>query len=80
MTKIATYRETANMAIELTFTVSFDGLHTSRTCLLRAVSVLLCTSPHKDSNDEAELKGWCLGECPLVLPFDKVGDDDVSGV
>ena len=78
--KIAKYRETVNMAIEITLTEPFDGLHTSRTCLLRAVSVLLCNSPDKDWNDEEEMKGWCLGECPLLLPYDNVSDDDLSDV
>ena len=68
------------MAIEITLTVPFDGLHTPRTCLLRAVSVLLCVSPDKDWNDEEELKGRELGECTLLLPYDNVSDDDLSDV
>ena len=80
MTKIATYRETVNMAIKITFNVPFDGVHTPRTCLLRAVSVPLCKSPDKDWNHEEELKGLGLGECPLLLPYDNVGDDDLSDV
>ena len=78
--KIAKYRETVNMAIEITLTEPFDGLHTSRTCSLRAVSVLLCNSPDKDWNDEEEMKGWGLGECPPLLPYDNVSDDDLSDV
>ena len=80
VTKIAKHRETVNMAIEIKFNVPFDGVHTPRTCLLRAVSVLLCNSPDKDWNHEEELKGWGLGECPLLLPCDNVGDDDLSDV
>ena len=30
------------------------------------------------ANDEEELKGWGLGECPLLLPYDNVSDDDLS--
>ena len=75
-TKIAKYRETVNIAIEITFNVPFDGLHTLRTCLLRAVSVLLGNSPDKDWNHEEELNGWGLGECPL-LPF-SAGDDELT--
>ena len=48
-TKIAKYRETVNMAIEITFNVPFARSHRQRTCLLRAVSVLLCNSPDKES-------------------------------
>ena len=54
---------------------------TPRTCLLRAVGVLLCNSPDKDWNgEEEEMKGWGLGECPLLLPYDKVSNDDLSDV
>ena len=74
MTKIAESRETVNMAIEMTLNVPCDGVHTPRTCLVRAVSVLLCNSPGKDWNHEDELKGWSLGECP-ILPPHSVGDD-----
>ena len=35
-TKIAKYRETVYMATEITLTAPFQGLHTPRTCLLRA--------------------------------------------
>ena len=79
-TKIAQYLETVNVAVEITFTVPSDGLHTPRTCLLRAVSVLPCNSPDKDWNHEKELKGWGLGECPLLLPNDNVSDHDLSDV
>ena len=77
-TNIAKYRETVNMTIEITFNVFFVGLHTPRTCSLRAVSVLQCNSPDKDWNHEEEFNGWGLGECPL-LPF-SVGDDELSDV
>ena len=63
-TKIAQYRKTANMAIGIT-----------RTCSLRAVSVLLCNSPGKDRYQEEELKGWGLGKCPLLPPYSVVDDD-----
>ena len=38
--KVAKFGETVNKAIEITFYVPFDGVHTPRACLLRAVSVL----------------------------------------
>ena len=66
------------MANEITFTMPFEGLHTPRTCLLRSVGVK--RSLDKDWNDEEEVKGWCLGECPLLLPYDNVSDDDLSDV
>ena len=64
--KIVRYRETVNMAIEITLKVPLDGVHTPRTGLVRAVSVLLCNSPDKDGNHEEELKGWGVGVCPLL--------------
>ena len=67
-TKIAKYRETVNMAIEITLTEPFEGLHTPRTCLLRTVGEVRCNSPGRDWNDEEEMKGWCLGECPHLMP------------
>ena len=67
-TNIAKYRETVNMALEITFNVPFDGVHTPRTCLPRAVSVLLYNSPDKDWNHEEEMKGWGFGECPPLPP------------
>ena len=51
--------------------------HTPRTCLVRAVSVLLCNASDKDWNHEEELKGCGLGECPL-LPPNSVGGDEPS--
>ena len=54
--KIAKYHEADNMAIEATFTMPFEGLHTPRTCLLRSVS-----APDKDWNVEEEMTGWGLG-------------------
>ena len=79
-TKIARYHEAFDMAIEITFTAPFEGLHTPRTCLLRTVGVVLYRSPDKDWNDEEEMKGWGLGELLCVLPYDKVSDDDLSDV
>ena len=67
-TKVAKYRETVNMAIEFTFKELFDGVHTPRTCLLRAVCVLLCNAPDKDWNHEEELKGWGLGNARSCRP------------
>ena len=66
-TKIAKYCHTVNMVIEITFNVPSDGLRTPRTCLLRAVIVLPCSSPDKNWNHDEELKGWGLWECPLLL-------------
>ena len=44
--------ETVNMAIEFTFNVPFDGVHTPTTCLLRAVS----DAPDKDWNHEERVE------------------------
>ena len=46
-TKVAKYRETVNVAIEITFDVPFDGVHTPRMCLLHAVNVLLSNAPDR---------------------------------
>ena len=59
-TKVAQFRETVNMAIEITFNVPFDGVHTPRTCLLRAVSVPVSNAPDRDLDLEKELKEWRL--------------------
>ena len=66
------------MAIEITFNVPCDGVHTPRTFLLRAASVLLCNSPDKDWNHEEELKGWGLGEYPLLPPYSAGGDEPLD--
>ena len=65
--KVAKYHEAVSMAIEATFTMPFDGLHTPRTCLLRSVSVVLYRSPGKDWNGEEEMKGGRLGESSCLL-------------
>ena len=67
-TKIAKFQETVNMAIEITFNVPFDGVYTPRTCLLRAVSVLLSNAPDRDWDLDEELRVWGLGEYPLLPP------------
>ena len=55
-TKVAKYRGTVKMAVEFTFNGPSDGVHTPRTCLLRAVSVPLCNAPDKDWNMKRTLK------------------------
>ena len=60
-----------NMAIESTFTMPFDGVHTPRTCLLRSVCVVLFRSLDKDWNVAEETKEWGLGEFPCLLSYDK---------
>ena len=66
------------MAIEATFSVPLEGVHTPRTCLLRSVSVVLYRSPDKDWNVEKEIKGWGLGEGPCLSSYDNDWDDDIS--
>ena len=44
-TKIAKYHEAVNMAIEIAFTMPFEGVHSPRTCLLSTVGVVLYKSP-----------------------------------
>ena len=77
-TKLAKYHEAVNMAIEATFTMPFEGLHTPRTCLLRTVSVVLYRAPDKDWNVEEEIKGCGLGESPRLPLHDNDWDDDIS--
>ena len=71
--KLSKRHEAVNMAIEATFSMPFEGMHTPRTCLLRSVSVVLCRSPDKDWSVEKEIKEWGLWPC---LPHD--WDDDIS--
>ena len=68
-TKVAKFRETVNNAIEKIFSITFDGVHTPRACLLRSVSILLSYSPDRDWDLEEEMKGWCVGESPLLPPY-----------
>ena len=56
-TKVAKFRETVSSAIELTFNIAFDGIHTPRACFLRAVSSLLSYAPDRDWDLEEEMKG-----------------------
>ena len=77
-TKKAKYHEAVNMAIEATFTMPYEGLHTPRTCLLRSVSVVLYRSPDKDWNVEEEMKGWGLEERPCLPSYHNDWDDDIS--
>ena len=51
---------------------------TSRIHFLRAVGGLLCNSRKKDWNDVEEMKGWDLGQCPLLLSYNIVRNDDFS--
>ena len=44
-TQIAKYHEAVNMAIEIAFTMIFEGVHSPRTCLLTTVGVVLYKSP-----------------------------------
>ena len=69
-TKAAKYNEVKDMEIEATFTLSFGGSHTPRTCPLRLASAVLYRSP--------EMKGWGHGERPVLLPYDDVSEDDLS--
>ena len=46
-TKVAKSRETVNNSIELTFSITFDGVHTPRACLLRSVGILLSYAPDR---------------------------------
>ena len=46
--KIAKYHDVIHMAIGTTFTLSFGGQHTPRTCQLRSVAVVLYRSPDRD--------------------------------
>ena len=75
---LAKYHGAVNVAIEATFSVLFDGVHTPRTCLLGSVSVVLHRSPDKDWNFEKEMKGWGLGEWLCLPPHDNDWDDDIS--
>ena len=77
-TKIAKHHESVNMTIEITFTTSFEGLHTPRTCVMNMVDVVLHNAPDKDWNHEKEMKGWGLREFPHLLPYDSVSDDALS--
>ena len=62
------------MAIEITFNVGFHGVHTPRTCLLRAVGVLLSNAPDRDWDLDEELREWGLGEYPLLPLYSGGGD------
>ena len=73
-TKVAKFREIVNMAIEITFNVPFDGVHTPRTCSPREVSVLLSCAPDMDWDLDEELREWGLGEDPLLPPYSGGGD------
>ena len=77
-TNVVRYHRAVNMAIDDTFTMPCEGLHTPRTCLLRSVSVVLYRSHDKDWNVEEEMKGWGLGERPCLPPYGNGWDDDVS--
>ena len=57
------------MAIEITFNVPFDGVHTPRECLLSAVSILLSYAPDKDWDLDEEKRRWGLEENPFLPPY-----------
>ena len=63
---MAKYNEAVNMAFEITFTMTLEGVHTPRTCLLRSVGVVLYRSPDKYWNVEKEMKGWGLEKFPCL--------------
>ena len=64
-TKVATFRDTVNSAIELTCNIAFDGAHTPKGVFLRAVTIFLCYAHDKDYNLE-EVHGWGVGEDSLA--------------
>ena len=47
-------------------------------CLLRSVGVVLDRSPDKDWDVGREMKGWGLGEGPVLPPCDNDSGDDLS--
>ena len=57
-TKVAQFRETVNNAIELGCNIIFEGIHSPRACLLRAVSILLSYAPDRDWDLEKEMMEW----------------------
>ena len=57
-TSVSKYHAGIDMTIEVTFTLSFGGLHTPRTCLLRSVGVVSYGSPDKDCDVDREMSGW----------------------
>ena len=61
-TRVTKFRDTVSSAIELTCNVAFDGAHTPRECLLRAVTNMLCYALDKDWKLEEEMQGWGVGE------------------
>ena len=65
--------EVVNMAIEATFTMPFEGLHTPRTCLLKSVRVDLYRAPDKDWNVEKEVTGWVWENVRVCFPTAKIG-------
>ena len=69
-TRIAKCNEVINMAISTTFTLSFGGFNTPRTCMLRSVAAVLYRS-----HMGRELIGWALGEWLVLPPFDDCGTD-----
>ena len=71
--QIAKYHKAVNRAIDVTFTMPFEGLHTPRTCLLRSVSVVLYMAPDKDWNVEEEMKGGGLRNVRASLPATMAG-------
>ena len=77
-TKYTKYNDVKYMAVEVTFTLSFGRSHTRRTCILRSVSAVLCISPEKNWDVNRKMKGWGLGEWPVLLPHDGEGEDDLS--
>ena len=71
-TNVEKFRETVNKAIEITFDVSVDGVHTPRACLLRAVSTLLSCAQDRDWDLDEEMRRWGLEENPLLRLIEKV--------
>ena len=61
-TKVVTFRDTVNSAIELLCSIVFDGTHTPRACFLRAVTILLSYAPDKDWDLKEEMQGRGVGE------------------
>ena len=71
--KIAKYHAAVDMAIEATFTMPSEGLHKSRTCLLRSESLFLYRSLNKDWNVKEERKGWDWENVRVCLPATMTG-------
>ena len=53
-------------------------MNTARSCFLKSIHAVLCRSLGREGDANREMRGWGLGEWPVLLPYDGGSEDDLD--